>query len=207
MELARPDAKLTPAEKRAMAQKNEAAKIRRKYKKDVHKHVKLLPVEQQYVGHMVVVLKVAGYSRTQIAKIAGVSKGQVKTYLEDPQITEMIEVLRANLPAAAIDLMQGYLLEGVLVLVEVMRSESDAAVRIKAVQELFDRGGLPKSSRQERHDLVEERTTFFDDGIVDRLREAPVEVQEQAAQMIEEFNKLLTQHADSASMEDDEAPE
>jgi hypothetical protein len=124
MELAKPDAKLTPAEKRAMAQKNEAAKIRRKYKKDVHKHVKLLPVEQQYVGHMVVVLKVAGYSRTQIAKIAGVSKGQVKTYLEDPQITEMIEILRANLPAAAIDLMQGYLLEGVLVLVEVMRSES-----------------------------------------------------------------------------------
>lgn len=204
--MAKPDEKLTPAERRVAHQKKEVAKIRRRYKKDIHKNVKLLPVEREYVGHMVVVLKVAGYSRSQIARVAGVSKKQVTEYLADPNITEMITLLRANLPAAAIDLMQGYLLEGVLVLVEIMRNETDAATRIKAVQELFDRGGLPKASRQERHEIAEERTTFFDDGLVDRLREAPIEVQEQAAQMIEKFNELLTQHADTA-VEDDEPAE
>lgn len=190
-------------ERRAADSKREVARIRRQYKVNTTKRRKLLPSEIPHVEHMVVILKCAGYSQRQMSSVIGISKGQVREILNRPEISEEISVLRASLPKAAIELIQGYMIEAVQAIVDVLRTSGDDKMILQAAGELLDRGGIPKASRQERHQVNEDRTTFTDEGILERLREAPVEVQEKAAQMIDEFEKLLEQHADT--IEDDEA--
>jgi hypothetical protein len=187
--------KSTPAV-RATASKKEVQRVRRKYKTNLNKSRKFLPGEQDHVIDMIVVLKVSGYPNTQIAQVVGISREQVGKLLKEPDVTERLVMLRAALPQAALDLMQAYMVEAVVTVVDVMRTESDSKYVLQAAAEILDRGGMPKSSRQERHSTEEHNTTFTDDGIVERLREAPPEVQEKAAQMIEEFEKLLTDYAD-----------
>jgi hypothetical protein len=191
--------------KRAADAKRQIASVRRKYKVDVNKSRKLLPAEIPYVEDMVVVLKIAGYSRSQMAKVIGISKGQIKLMLDNPDVAEKIVSLRARLPNAAIDLIQGLMIEAVMTIADVMRTENDNKVRLTAAFDLLDRGGASKVSRQERHNLNEERTTFTDDGIVEALRAASPEVQEQAAQLIEALEKLLGGEVEKAETEVDDA--
>lgn len=177
--------------KRAADAKRDVAHVRRKYKTDVSKRRKLLPGEIPYVEDMVVVLKIAGYTRSQMSRVIGISKGQVKEILEKPEVNEKIVSLRSRLPQAALDLLQGYMIEAVQAIVDVMRSTPESKYILQAAGEILDRAGLPKASRQERHNVNEDRFTVTDDGLVDRLREASPEVQEEAAQLIERLEGLL----------------
>ena len=191
----------TPDSRKA-ATKKHTDSIRRKYK--VRKHVKLLPSEVPHVEQMIVVLKLASYSQVQMAKIIGISREQVKEILEKPKVIEEINILRAKLPAAATELLQDFMIEAVMTYVDVMRTAENDKTRIEAANEILDRGGIPKVSRSERHNINDERTTITDDGIVERLRDAPVEVQEKAAQLIEGLEALLAEAA-TVSEEDDES--
>jgi hypothetical protein len=183
-------------DRRAADGKHEVAKIRRKYKVTLNKRHKLLPGEVRHVESMIVILKVAGYSQRQMAQVVGISKGQVKEILTKPEVSEEIVALRAAIPRAALELIQNYMIESIMTIVDVMRTEPDNKIVLAAAGDILDRGGMPKASRQERHQVNEDRTTFTDEGLLERLREAPIEVQERAAVMIDEFEKLLTEHAD-----------
>jgi DNA-binding XRE family transcriptional regulator len=52
------------------------------------------------------VLKLAGYTNSQIASAIGISRGQVREILEKPEVTEKLS-LRTRLPQAALDLDSG----------------------------------------------------------------------------------------------------
>ncbi len=179
--------------KRAVNRKKEVDRIRRRYKVDVNKKRRLLPGEIPHVQNMIVVLRLAGYSNVQIARIIGISRNQVTDHLKEPAVAELLVSLRARLPQAALDLLQGYMIEAVQAIVDVMRRSGDDKYILQAASEILDRAGLPKASKQERHTIEEERVTFTDDGIVESLREAPIEVQEEAAQLIERLESILTQ--------------
>lgn len=181
---------------RASDGKKEIARVRRKYKVNTKTRRKLLPGEIPHVEAMVCVLKLAGYSGRQMSQVIGISRGQVAEILADPKVENQIVELRARIPAAAIELLQGYMIEAVQAIVDVMRTTEDDKLVILAAAEILDRAGVPKASRQERHNVNEERTTFGDDGIVERLRQASPEVQEEAAQIIERLESLLADHAD-----------
>lgn len=190
-------------DRRAADAKRETVRIRRKYKVEIDKKTRLLPSEIPHVENMIVILKVAGYTRKQMASTIGISRGQVTAILAKPEISEEIGVLRSALPRAALELIQNYMIEAIMAIVDVLRSSSEDKMILQAAGELLDRGGIPKASRQERHQVNEDRTTFTDEGILERLREAPVEVQEQAAKMIDEFEKLLGQFADTSEEDHD----
>jgi DNA-binding XRE family transcriptional regulator len=194
-------------DRRAADVKQENQRVRRRYKLNIAAPVKLLPAEVKHVENMVVILKVAGYSRVQMAKAIGISRGQVRAILEKPEISEEIEVLRSILPRAALELIQGYMIEAVMAIVDVLRSSPDDKIILQAAGDILDRGGMPKASRQERHSVNEERTTFTDEGIVERLREAKPEIQEEAAQLIEKLEELLAVHADQVEDTDEESAE
>lgn len=189
-------------DKRAADAKRQVAGVRRKYKVDLTKRKKLLPAEIPHVQDTVIVLKLAGYTRSQIGKVIGISKGQVKEILEDSSVNERLVAVRQALPQAALDLLQGYMIEAVQAIIDVMRRTEDDKLILQAAGEILDRAGLPKASRQERHQVNEDRTTFTDEGIVERLRNAPVKVQEEAAQMIEGLERLLA-NADQVSEDED----
>jgi hypothetical protein len=183
--------KISTPVRRAAAKTKEVEQIRRRYKLNTSRRTRLLPAEVPHIEQMVVVLKLANYSRVQMSKIIGISREQVSEILAQPRVNEEITILRKKIPAAAIELLQDFMIEAVITLADVMRSTADDKIRIQAAEAVLDRGGIPRASRQERHQVNEERTTIMDDGILDKLREAPVEVQEQAAQVIEQLEKLL----------------
>lgn len=190
---------------RASAKKKDVESIRRKYRKNTRKHVKLLPSEVPHVEQMVVVLKLANYSQVQMAQIIGISREQVKGILDDPKTNEEIAILRKKIPAAALELLENYMIEAVIVLADVMRSTDDDKTRIAAAESLLDRGGVVKVSKQERMNVNEERTTFTDDGIVEKLRQASPEIQEQAAELIEKLEAVLEAAATKSESEDHES--
>jgi len=184
--------RISQPDQRAADAKRQRASIRRKYKIDLNKRRNLLPGEIPHVIDTLIVLKLAGYSNIQMGKVIGISRGQVREFLASEIVQERLVELRQALPQAALNLLQGYMVEAVQALVDVMRRTDDDKYILQAAGEILDRAGLPKASRTERHNVNEEKTTFTDDSMVERLREMPVEVQEQAAQMIEQLEALLS---------------
>ncbi len=179
-------------EARAKAKVREGDKVRRKYKKNLALTRKFLPGEREHVIDMVIILKIAGYERSQICRVLNIATTQVQELLADPEVSEKLIALRKALPAAALDLLQDYTIEAVQTLVDIMRSSTDDKITLQAVSEILDRTGLGKATKQERHQINESRTVFTDDGIIEQLRKASPEVQEQAAQVIEQLEALLS---------------
>ena len=181
---------------RAQKARLEVDRVRRRYKKGLRTRKRLMKFEEQHVIVMVVILQLGGYSRTQMAQIIGISRGQVREFLDRPEAKELLVGLRQRLPQAALELLHGYMIEAVQAIVDVMRTSGDDKYVLQAAGEILDRAGLPKSSRQERHNINDERTTITDDGLVEKLREASPEVQEEAAQIIERLEELLVKSAE-----------
>lgn len=186
-----------PEERRANEQVVDLNRVRRRYKVDTKRRRKLLPGEVGHVQDMVIILKLSGYSKAQIARTVGISFGQVTEMLDDPDVAERLVYMRGVLPQAALDLLHGYMVEAVQAIVDVMRMSDDDKLILQAAGEILDRAGLSKASRQERHQINEERTTITDDGLVEKLRTASPEVQEQAAQLVEQLEGILGDAADS----------
>lgn len=176
---------------RVKNQNKEIEKIRRKHNTQLNRRKKLLPAEVKYTQTTVCVLRLAGYNRVQIAQAVGISKSQVREIFESPEFNEEFEVLSTKVPQAAVDLLQSLMIEAVMSIAEVMRVSLDDKLVLQASEAILDRGGAPKASRKENHNTNEDKTTFEDNGIVERLRQAPVEVQEEAAQIIERLEDLL----------------
>jgi hypothetical protein len=179
---------------RQRERKKEQVRIRRKYRKGLTLAKELIPGEKKHLEDMCVVLKLAGYSKQQIARITGLSYTQTKDAFQDPSVAERLVYLRANLTQAALDLLQGYQIEAIQAIVDVMRVCPDDKIVLQAAGEILDRSGLVKASRQERLQVNEQRTVFTDDGILDKLREASPEIQERAATMIEDLEQLLQEN-------------
>lgn len=184
----------TPA-KRASEGRKTVSRVRRKYKADLNRRRRLSPGEEPAIAFTCVVLKLAGYSNIQIGQVVGISKGQVKVFLETPEAVELLIELRAKIPAAALELLHGYMIEAVQAVVDVMRKSPDDKMVLAAASEILDRGGMPKTSRQEKKSDQTQTLNVTDDGLLDRLREAPPEVQEHAAQIVEDLEKMLSEHA------------
>jgi hypothetical protein len=189
---------------RASKGKKEITRVRRKYKTNLTKMKKFIPGEEDHVVNMILVLKLGGYPNTQVGQIVGLGRNQVAEILKQPKVAEELIALRAALPQAALDLLEGYSIEAVVTIADIMRTGNDDKIVLAAATEILDRVGIGKVSKRESTNVNEERTTFVDDGIVERLREASPEVQEKAAQLIEGLEELLSDHADVVVTGEDE---
>jgi hypothetical protein len=164
----------------------------KKYKVNVRTRSAItLPKEQQIIEDTVVVLKVAHYSNTQIAKIVGLSRGQVGEILKNPRIKRRVERIAEKLPQAALNQLQSYMIEAVQWVVHVGRTNleegGDHGLVLKAADTILDRGGAPKTSRSERKDESENPLDAIGRGghedVFERVRTLPPELQERAAQL------------------------
>lgn len=182
-------------EDRVKNQRQEMQQLRRTIGKRTNRKRTMLPVEQNYTTTTVCVLRLAGYSKTQICQATGISKGQLKEIYESEQFTTQFATLAEVIPQAAIDLLQSLMIEAVMTLADVMRTELDGKVRIAAAESLLDRGGAPKLSRTEKQQTNTDEVVITDGGLFDKIKGLPLEVQEQAAQLIEGLENLLLAHA------------
>jgi hypothetical protein len=143
------------------------------------------------IKDMLVSLKlVGGYSNSQCAAIVGLSRGQVKEIVNDPNFKSRLNSLREKLPEAAINLGRAYLVEAVQAVVHVLRTETDNGLVLKAAAELFDRFGIAKVSRSEiKTDPQPTPESEINESLMDKLRTAPPELQEQVAALHESFTE------------------
>jgi hypothetical protein len=180
----------TPDEKAANL-KRQTEKARKRYKVNVTKRRKFTyEGEDELVSDMIVILKLANYSNSQIAMIVGVSRKQVATFLEDGNVQKKYMRLKAALPQAAFDLGRMYLIEAVSAVVHVMRTTDDGALILKAAGELFDRFGIPKSSRVETTPdggTPDGENPMSDPTLMDKVRHASPEIQVAVAELQESF--------------------
>ena len=133
---ATPDARAADAKKRQ-------DRVRRKYNKDVTKNKVIRPGEQEFIEQMVCIMKLGRYSNTQIARAVGIGRGQVADILNRPQVTELLLKLQTAIPEAALSIMEGYAIEAVVSIADVMRSSEDDKYILQAAAEILDRTGLP----------------------------------------------------------------
>lgn len=183
----------------------------KKYKVNLNQRSRVaLPKEQEIIEDTVVVLKVAHYSNTQIAKIVGLSRGQVAEILKAPRIQKRVEVIAEKLPQAALNQLQSYMIEAVQWVVHVGRANlaenGDHALVLRAADTILDRGGAPKTSRSERKDENESPLTAIGRGghedIFERVRALPPELQERAAQLYDALEEGLTRIVTEAGGKD-----
>ena len=168
-------------------------KAKRGYTPKVKKRTKLSPAELKHVQDLVVPLKIAGYTRTQMSLILGVSKGQLGEIINDPKMQKRIDEVVAALPKAALVMMEAYLIEGVQAVVDVMRSSPKDEMVLKAAAELFDRAGLPKLTRAESKNDTTQANTFGQDdsSILTQFQGLPEDVQNKAADLKDMFENGL----------------
>lgn len=191
-------------ESRAASLQEQTAKVRKRYKVNLNKRRKFtFEGEDELVKDIVVMLKLANYTHTQIASIAGVSRGQVKEILSDGNVQKKLVSLQAKLPQAALELGRAYLIEAVQAVVHVMRTTRDDKLVLTAAGEIFDRFGIPKVSRQEQK--VSEGETEehpISASLMEKVRAASPEVQAKAAdlqEMLEEGLKQLLETPNGVS--------
>lgn len=190
-------------EARAGDAKKRQERIRRRYAKDVTKEKVIRPGEQAFVEQMVSIMKLGRYSNTQIARAVGIGRGQVAEILERPHVTELLTELQEKVPEAALSIMEGYAIEAVVSIADVMRTSEDDKYVLQAAAEILDRTGLPKTSKQERKTESSETVEITGDSLIAKLREASPEVQEEAAAIVEQLEQLLGE-ASAVTEADDE---
>lgn len=179
-------------EDRAASLEKAAATARRRYKTNIKSKRKFdFEGEEDVVKDMVLVLKLANYSNVQIGTIVGVSRGQVKTYIQEKDFQKKYLRLKEELPQAALNLGKAYLIEAVTAIVHVMRTEEDNAIVLKAAGDLLDRFGIPKLSRIERKSEGDSPLEGIGrgghEGIFNEISRMSPELQEEAAQLYDMF--------------------
>lgn len=191
--MARPRRQPRTPEEKAAELTTAAARVRKRYKVNVRTRRKFtFEGEDDIAKDMVVVLKLANYSNSQIGMIVGVSRGQVAEFLSDPNVEKKYMALKEKLPQAALELGRQYLIEAVQAIVHVMRNTQDEALVLKAASELFDRFGIPKVSRNEvKSEASEGEDHPVDQSLLGKLRSASPEVQERAAELQDMFEEGL----------------
>lgn len=181
----------TPEERSEIISKLHS-KARKGYKTKTTRKRSVSGEELEIIKDQLVALKViGGYSNTQCAMIVGLSKGQVREIIADPNMRSRIEAVKKNLPKAALNLGQAYLVEAVQAVVHILRTETDNALVLKAAAEIFDRFGIPKVSRSEaKIDTPNDGDeSEIPNTLMSKLRAAPPEVQEQVAALQESFTE------------------
>jgi len=195
-----------PEDRNSILEKRRT-RVRRKYKVNPKKRrVAFAPGEENHLKHISVILKIAGFSNTQIGASIGVTRGQVGDWLSEPDIQKLhMDTLEA-IPGAAKELLQTYSIEAVHAISDVMRSSDDDKMVLEAAKDILDRAGLPKASRSE---VDKTSTNKFEMGInqddLTVLRDLPPHLQEEAAQMMEDFEnqlKEMVEKSDKATDED-----
>ena len=171
-------------------------RVRRKYKDTAHKGSKpRMPGEIDFKKEMSIILTLGGFTHKEIGLSLGESRQTITAWLNEPEIQKKFQKIADALPVAARTLLETYTVEAVHALVDIMRSNPNDKYVLEAAKEILDRGGLPKISRNERKEEHVENFNIGDpEGIVERLRHAPPEIQEKAAGIVEQFEMLLAEH-------------
>lgn len=183
---------------RAEVLKKQRTKARRQMAAKMNKGPKhRMMAEVEFRKDMAIILKIAGYTHEQIGASIGESKQTIFNWLHEPKIEAKFEALTQTLTESALSLLQTYTIEAVQTIVVIMRTSNNDKFVMEAAKEILDRGGIPKASRSISESTSKSETEITDTTLLEKIRKATPEVQEQAALAIEQLENLLSQHSES----------
>lgn len=147
----------------------------------------------EYQKGVAVVLRISGFTYKEIALIVNSHPDSIKRWFQDPKVQEDYNEMKLAVTKAGRRLLEAYVIEAIEGIHHVLRTAENPKFILDAASEILDRAGLAKVSRNEKkveheheHKLTEKGTP-----LLERLREAPPEIQEKAAQGIEELEQML----------------
>jgi hypothetical protein len=144
-------------------------------------------------------LKAAGFSHTYIADALDTTRSIVGHWFEDPAMRAEVLTINDDMIGGALKLIKTYSIEFIEILVDIART-SDDKTALSAVQDGLDRMGLTKVNKSEGVSVHETRTdiTITDPhGLIDKLKDAPPEVQQKAAEHMEALMSITAEHTDA----------
>lgn len=180
-------------------------RVRRKYKLNPKKRrVVFEQGEENHLKTIAVILKVAGFTHSQIGASVGVTRGQIGDWLNEPKTKQLFLDTLDAIPAAAKELLQTYSIEAVHAIADVMRSSTDDKMILEAAKDILDRSGLPKATKSE---IDRQDTKKLEFGVnsedLTALRDLPPHLQEEAAQLMEDLENSLRELVEKRETKDE----
>lgn len=206
--------KHTP-EDRSNALEIERARMRRGFKKVTKKAGKQRSAgEKDFKMQMGVILDIAGFTAYQISLSLGESKSTISRWKAEPAWAKLYEKSSKVITGSALTLLQTYTIEAVQTLAVIMRTSRDDKLVLDAVKEILDRGGMPKSTRQEVTAPIDpdvEKEAANERSLMNKFRQLPPEAQQQAADlysaMEEGLERIVKEFGSTDSAIDNETAE
>jgi hypothetical protein len=160
-------------------------------------------VERAVARESACFFKAAGFSHNYIGDALNLTRGQIGHWFEEPAMQERYRAISADMKNGAIKLLKSYAIEIVESLMTIARTTDDEKLAASVLQDLADRIGLTKVSRTESATTATQKSEVeITDpaGLVEKLKDAPPEVQQQAAQHMEGMMALMAEHIDTADV-------
>jgi len=157
------------------------------------------PTEIAHKQQMAVILKIATFTPTQIAEALGERKSTIRAWFKEPKVQKQYENGIKAISTAAKQLLETLTIEAVKELGSSLTS-ADPRHRQWAVEQILDRGGIPKSRREEStgdsKKVVEHRVTDKEgNDLRDKLIGASPEVYDEASKGIQKIEDMLRKNA------------
>lgn len=155
--------------------------------------------EREWKMQMAVIYKVAGYSHTEISDVLGVTRGTVSKWFEDKEIQAYYKYVLEHLQEGALTLMRTYLVAAIKRVYQLMMQDDDRRIALDAAKEIFDRGGLPKMSRIEKHEEIDgevkHKHHFSGRVEIENIEQLTPDQQKQLADVYEQADAILAEAA------------
>lgn len=188
-------------------------KIKRRYKrgarteKIVRGEASLSDTEKFIAQEVAVHLKAADFSWSYIGENLGIAPNTVKAWFNrdderGEELRAQLVATRENFVSGGVKLMKTYFIELIEMLMGIARSTDDEKIVIDVFREFADRIGAVKVNKSEAAAVninKNEEHTSIDitdkTGLVDKLRDAPPEIQQRAAEKMADLMALVSEGA------------
>lgn len=144
--------------------------------------------------------KAADFSYTYIAQALNTTKSIVSHWFEDEEMQKRTLQVREDHTAGAVRLIKTYMIEAVETLMQIARTTFDEKIAKEILQDLLDRGGVTKVNKSESATVnVNKAEVDITDshGLMEKLANADPQVQQKAAEHMEELMALTAEHTDA----------
>ena len=159
----------------------------------------LADVELEVMKVKACFLKAAGYSHTYIAQALNTTRSIVGHWFEDPEMRAEVLKINEDMVGGSMKLLKTYAVELIEMLMEIART-SDDKTALTAITEGLDRMGLTKVNKSEGRSVIETKTDIEitdPHGLIDKLKDAPPEAQQAAAEHMEALMAITSEHTDA----------
>lgn len=139
-------------------------------------------------------LKATGHSWRYISDTVNIQTSLVKAWADDPEWQAMLEKVAGDIVSGAVDHLNRHMVDLVEMLLELARTATDEAVKLRAIESGLDRGGLSKVNKSESKVLSTSKTEHgLGEDFFEKMQGLPLETQHRLAELSVEMETLVAQ--------------